>query len=162
MDRQDFAPERMSGVWQLAIFQTRCLLVLPWGGLGEGELEYVLVLLNCGGAFCGDWTRPCATPGWPDSGTFFWLGTQRQMGPFENSAIFGRRIPTGFTVHASRRLSLPQKLAAYLPGCGEINSGAGNGLLSPNDQFGHLTWSGCGLGVVAGIYFSAPVLGAPK
>ena len=36
----DFAGGRTSGVWQLALFQARFLLLLPWRGLGRMKLEW--------------------------------------------------------------------------------------------------------------------------
>ena len=52
------------------------------------------MLLDGGGELLGDWTSPCAPPGWLNLGTFFGSGTQ--MGPFKTRRVSGKmRLPSG-------------------------------------------------------------------
>ena len=67
----DFAGERMSGVWQLPFF--RCSSSCYCRDVDVVKKDEVGMVE---GALLGDWTRPCAPPGWLNLGQFFWLGTQ--------------------------------------------------------------------------------------
>ena len=79
-------------MWQLALFSGALPLAVAVTWTWQGKVGWVE------GLFWADWTRPCAPPGWPNLGQFFWLGTQQfRLDPLKLGG-FGQalRPPTCF------------------------------------------------------------------